>query len=117
MRERNRKLSFWVSETEQKKIKRLVGKSGLRDGEFLRTSALGKPTYRVEELKPMLHELKAIGRNLNQLTVLAHEGRIRTVGLREVLNTLERNYSAIDRLFAGTDYVIVTQAEEAHGDL
>ena len=66
----------------------------------------------------MLHELKAIGRNLNQLTILAHEGRIRMIGLREVLNALEENYRAINRLYEKTDRVVTSGKNQgAHGDL
>lgn len=36
----------------------------------------GQSIHVVMELKPLLSELRACGRNLNQLTVLAHEGRI-----------------------------------------
>lgn len=75
-------------------------------GEYLRLSALGKTIYQVEELKPMLHELKSIGRNLNQLTILAHEGRIQTVNLQAVAEILGRNYEAINKLYADTDAVI-----------
>ena len=89
-RVRDKKMSFWVSEAEQKKIKRLVGKTGLLQREYLLNAALGRTIYQVEELKPMLFELKAIGRNINQLTALAHKGLIGTVNLTEATGALER---------------------------
>lgn len=52
-------MSFWVSETEQKKIKKLVAKTGLSQREYLLSAALGRTIYQVEELKPTLFELKA----------------------------------------------------------
>ena len=49
-------------------------------------AAQGKTIYQIDELKPTLHELKAIGRNLNQLTMLAHQGRIYAPELTELLS-------------------------------
>lgn len=67
--------------------------------EYLLMAAQGKTIYQIDELKPTLHELKAIGRNLNQLTMLAHQGRITTVNLTAAIEALTRNYSAINILF------------------
>ena len=46
------------------------------DTDYLTTCALGKGIVRVEGLDDLLSELKAQGRNLNQLTTLANMGRI-----------------------------------------
>ena len=67
--------------------------------EYLLMAAQGKTIYQIDELKPTLHELKAIGRNLNQLTLLAHQGRITTVNLTAATEPLTRNYIAINGLF------------------
>ena len=50
-------MSFWVSEAEQKKIKKLVAKTGLSQREYLLSAALGRTIYQVEELKLTLFEL------------------------------------------------------------
>ncbi len=94
MRKRSSKISFWVSDSERKRIKNLAGKTGMGEGEYLRLSALGKTIFQIEELKPMLHDLKGVSRNLNQLTMLAHEGRVTVINLAPVLSWLERNYPA-----------------------
>ena len=44
--------------------------------DYLTTCALGKEIVRVDGLDNLLSELKAQGRNLNQLTMLANMGRI-----------------------------------------
>jgi len=67
--------------------------------EYLLMAAQGKTIYQIDELKPTLHELKAIGRNLNQLTMLAHQGRIEVVNLTAATEALIRNYCAINGLF------------------
>lgn len=105
-RKRNRKKSFWVSDSEWNAIERIAAETGMGIGEYLRISALGKTIYQIEELKPVLHELKGIGRNLNQLTMLAHQGVVRTVNLTATADSIGRCYTAINRLYADTDAVI-----------
>jgi len=72
----------------------------------------------VNELKPVLAELKAIGRNLNQLTVLSHQGKISSVNLVETVNTLQKVYAAINVLYDICDGVIASGSEvENDGNL
>ena len=51
------------------------------------------------------------GRNLNQLTVLAHTGRVQTVYLRECMEVLGKTYEAVNRLLTEKGGVI------SHGDV
>lgn len=69
-------IAFRVTATERRQISAKIKQSGLSQQEYLLNAALGQPIHVVTELKPILSELRACGRNLNQLTVLAHEGRI-----------------------------------------
>lgn len=105
-RKRDRKKSFWVTDSERKAIERMAAKTGMGDGEYLRTSALGKTIYQVEELKPILHELKGIGRNLNQLTMLSHQGVVRTINLTATADAIGRCYRAINQLYADPNTAI-----------
>ncbi len=59
----------------------------------------------------MLSELKAIGRNLNQLTVLSHQGKISAVNLTEAVSTLQKVYAAINVLYDVCDGVITSGSE------
>ena len=65
---------------------------------YIRACALRHKVVVVEGVKECASELKAIGRNLNQLTVLAHEGRIQLVNLDGVESALEKNYIGIQQL-------------------
>ena len=65
---------------------------------YIRACALRHKVVVVEGVKECNSELKAIGRNLNQLTVLAHEGRIQLVNLEGVESALEKNYIGIHQL-------------------
>ena len=65
---------------------------------YIRACALRHKVVVVEGVKECNSELKAIGRNLNQLTVLAHEGRIQMVNLEGIESALEKNYIGIQQL-------------------
>ena len=95
-----------MTEGEWKAIERIAAGTGMGIGEYLRISALGKTIYQIEELKPVLHELKCISRNLNQLTMLCHQGVVRTVNLTATANGIGRCYEAINKLYASTDGAI-----------
>ena len=106
VRTRNQVIAFRVTPAEAKKLREKVRQSGLSQQEYLLRAALGQTIHVVEELKPVLSELRACGRNLNQLTVLAHEGHIQTVHLRETVEVLGRTYDAVNALLTEKGQVI-----------
>lgn len=81
VRTRNQVIAFRVTPAEVKKIREKVRLSGLSQQEYLLQASLKQPILVIHELKPILAELCTWGRNLNQLTVLAHTGHIQTVYL------------------------------------
>jgi len=60
----------------KQKIEQRAVSAGMTVTDYLTTCALGKKIVRVDGLDIILKELKAQGRNLNQLTVLANMGRV-----------------------------------------
>ena len=72
----------------------------------------------MNKLKPVLTELKAIGRNLNQLTILSHQGKISALNLSEAVNTFQKIYAAINVLYDVCDGVIASgMVGDDDGDL
>lgn len=61
---------------DKKAIHQRARVAGMTVTDYLTTCALGKEIVRVDGLDDLLSELKAQGRNLNQLTTLANMGRI-----------------------------------------
>ena len=64
---------------------------------FILSTALGREIVIVEGLEKSLAELKAIGRNLNQLTTLCDMGKIQALELAEI----KRKFGAIVESIAG----------------
>lgn len=67
---------------------------------YVRAAAMRHKVVVVDGLKEMTHELKGLGRNLNQLVVLANMGRVREVHLGETFETLEKVYLKLQELAA-----------------
>lgn len=74
-------LSIRISSDDLAALKSNADKAGVSDSEYVTACCLGKQMIVVEDLKELIRQLKAIGNNLNQLTMLAHMGRIQTVHL------------------------------------
>ena len=65
-----------MTPADKKAIHQRAKAAGMTVTNYLTTCALGKEIVRVDGLDDLLSELKAQGRNLNQLTTLANMGRI-----------------------------------------
>ena len=105
-RKRDEVIAFRVTAAERTQTNKNIRKSGLSQRAYLLNAALGQAIHVAEELKPILSELRACGRNLNQLTMLAHEGHIQTVDLWETADMLGKTYEAVNALLTAKDQVI-----------
>ena len=70
----------------KRKIEQRAADAGMTVTDYLTTCALGKKIIRVDGLEKILVELKAQGRNLNQLTVLANMGRVAVIRSGELVD-------------------------------
>ena len=65
-----------MTPADKKAIRQRAKSAGMTVTDYLTTCALNKQIVRVDGLDNLLSELKAQGRNLNQLTTLANMRRI-----------------------------------------
>ena len=105
-RTRNQVIAFRVTPAEARKIREKVRRSGLSQQEYLLRAALEQQILAIHELKPILTELRAWGKNLNQLTVLAHTGHVQTVYLNELTEALGKTYEALNGLLTEKGTVV-----------
>ena len=68
-----------VTPAEKAAIERKAQQADMTVTDYIVKCALGKNVRQTDELEPILSELKAQGRNLNQLTTLANMGKITVV--------------------------------------
>jgi hypothetical protein len=81
---KDKKFAFRVSERDLNQIRNKAKRARMTVTDYLVTSALGKEIVVINGVDGLITQMKAVGKNLNQLTTLAHMGRIQAVRLDEV---------------------------------
>ncbi|MFL0269247.1 MobC family plasmid mobilization relaxosome protein [Candidatus Clostridium radicumherbarum] len=75
-RSKNHQIKFYVSDEELHKLKENVGKSKLKQSEFLRTMVIDNEVIVIEGLDELVTQIKKIGANLNQIAKVLNSGNI-----------------------------------------
>ena len=73
-------------------------RAGRTTSEFMIQTALNRKIIVIDGLPEMVRELKALGRNLNQLTVLCNMGRLQCTDLGPFTEKLADIHSELARL-------------------
>ena len=97
-KQKDKTYAFRVSSGDLKKIKSNAKRARLTVTDYLVTSALNQEIVVIDGIEALIGELKAIGRNLNQLVTLAHMGRVEAVKLDEALEGFGNIASALNAL-------------------
>ena len=98
MRKRSISIPLRVTEAERTAIDKKAEKAGMNRTDYLIACAVGKRITVIDDLTPLLAELRRIGNNLNQLTRLAHLGKIEAVSLDETNEILQKTYEELRQL-------------------
>ncbi|MBQ3019700.1 MAG: MobC family plasmid mobilization relaxosome protein [Clostridia bacterium] len=98
MRKRSISIPIRVTEKELTTIEIKATKAGMNRTDYLIACAVGKRTMVIDDLTPLLAELRRIGNNLNQLTRLAHLGKIEAISLAEANEVLQQTYEKLRQL-------------------
>ena len=85
MRKRNRTITIRCTDDEYERIHSKAQRHKLSLSDFVLRSAMDKKIIVADGLDEVAKQQKAIGRNLNQIAMLAHEGRLHSVRLDELL--------------------------------
>ena len=79
-----------LTPAEKAAIERRAKQANMTVTDYIVKCALGKNVRQTDELEPILSELKAQGRNLNQLTTLANMGKITVVYSNRLAESYEQ---------------------------
>jgi len=85
MRKRNRTITIRCTDDEYERIHSKAERHNLSLSDFILRSAMDKKIIVADGLDEVAKQQKAIGRNLNQIAMLAHEGRLHSVRLDELV--------------------------------
>lgn len=81
---KSRKMSIRISESDLQKIHNKADKAKLTLTEYITKACLGKQIFVIDGLDEVIHQQKAIGRNLNQITTLCNMGKVTCFNLAEL---------------------------------
>jgi len=92
---KTRKFAFRIKESDYQLLKSKAKRGKVTMTSLIISAVTGKEIIVIDDLKNLLTELKAIGRNLNQQTTLANMGKVNTVYLTETKLGLNRIYEVL----------------------
>ena len=75
------KFSTRMASADREKIRVLAAKAHMSMSDYVTACCLGKRIVVIDEQKELLRQLKGIGSNINQLTVLANMGKVQLANL------------------------------------
>lgn len=78
---KNKKMSIRISEENLAAIHRKTEQADMTFTDYVTKACLGKQIVVIDGLDDVLRQQKAIGRNLNQLTMLCNMGRVSVASL------------------------------------
>lgn len=85
---KNQRLNLRITPEDLAVVKAKATKANMTLTDYVTKVALGKQIIVIPDLAEVLKQQKAIGRNLNQLTILANMGRVQIVYLLETLTQM-----------------------------
>ena len=87
-----------MSKEEEKQVLLSLEDTGLNFSDYVRKAINDHPVIVISGIKDLHMQVAKIGNNLNQLTMLAHEGRITSANLTECLEMLQMTYDKLNEI-------------------
>ncbi len=78
---KDKTFSIRIADEDLQTIKRKAKQARMSQGDYVTRCCLGRQVVVIEDLKEVTKQLRGIGNNLNQLTVLANMGRVNVANL------------------------------------
>lgn len=95
---KDRRKTIRMSKEEEKRVLLSLEDTGLNFSDYVRKAINDHPVIVISGIRDLHMQVAKIGNNLNQLTMLAHEGRITSVNLAECLEMLQLTYDKLNEI-------------------
>lgn len=95
---KDRRKTIRMSKEEEKRVLLSLEDKGLNFSDYVRKAINDHPVIVISGIRDLHMQVAKIGNNLNQLTMLAHEGRITSVNLAECLEMLQLTYDKLNEI-------------------
>ena len=98
---KDKQFSIRISEQDLETIRRKAAQAHMSQSDYVISCCLGKKIIILDGLKEVLRQQKAIGNNLNQLTVLANMGKVQFAKLDSAVKAFAKIITALRELQEG----------------
>ena len=98
---KDKQFSIRISEQDLDTIRRKAAQAHMTQSDYVTACCLGKRIVIMDSLKDVLRQQKAIGNNLNQLTVLANMGKVQCANLDSAVQAFAKINTALRELQEG----------------
>ena len=98
---KNKQFSIRISSQNLETIRRKAIQAHMTQSDYVTACCLGKRIVILNGLKEVLRQQKAIGNNLNQLTVLANMGKVQFANLNSAVQAFAKINTALRELQEG----------------
>ena len=98
---KNKQFSIRISEQDLETIRRKAAQAHMTQSDYVTACCIGKRIVILDGLKEVLQQQKAIGNNLNQLTVLANMGKVQFANLDSAAQEFSKINIALRELQEG----------------
>ena len=95
---KNKQFSIRISSQDLETIRQKAAQAHMSQSDYVTACCLGKRIVILDGLKEVLRQKKAIGNNLNQLTVLANMGKVQFANLDSAVQEFARINTALREL-------------------
>ena len=89
------RITVRFTDEQIKTINEKAASAQMTPSAYIRAAAMRHKVVVVDGLREMTHEVRGIGRNLNQLTILANEGRFTSPDLSKMVDKLDKIYGQL----------------------
>ena len=98
---KDKQFSIRISAQDLEMIRRKAAQARMTQSDYVIACCLGKRIVILDGLKEVLRQQKAIGNNLNQLTVLANTGKVQFANLDSAVQAFAKINTALRELQEG----------------
>ena len=92
---KEKRITVRFTDEQIKTINEKAALAQMTPSAYIRAAAMRHKVIVVDGLREMVHEVRGIGRNLNQLTILANEGRFTSPDLSGMVEKLDKIYGQL----------------------
>ena len=98
---KDKQFSIRISEQDLNAIRRKAVQAHMTQSDYVTACCLGKRIVILDGLKEVLRQQKAIGNNINQLTVLANMGKVQFANLDSAVQEIAKINTALREMQEG----------------